>query len=381
VGTFQSFTNDEIPGSRLSSEVSRFSLYFVYLAIGMFVFTYVATVSFFLCGEKITQRLRLSYLRSVLRQNMAFFDVLGSGTVTTSLTSDVNLVHDALSAKVSLTLTAAATCVTAVIITFIMYWKLALVLVAGTVITMTLINVIGTRFAVRFNRRALDATAKSNAIAEETLQSRKHVAAFGIQKELGNKYADYLRQAKGHSLRARAAVASTIAGFMGVMYLSSGLSFWQGSRFLVLGEISASHVVTCSMAVLISALTIGKVAPNAQAFVSGISGASRLLESIRRGSPLDPLSSTGQIPQQVQGQIELKGVRLVYPSRPDKLALRGVDIVFPAGKKTAVIGPSGCGKSSIVGLIERFYSPISGSICKAFLHMLELTFRSSITSS
>ena len=371
VGTFQSFSNGELDSYQLSTEVARFSLYFVYLAIGMFMFTYTATAIFFLCGENITRRLRLSYLRTVLRQNMAFFDILGSGTVTTSLTSDVNLVLDALSAKISLTLTAVATCATALIITFIMYWKLALVLFASTVITMTLANSLGTKFAVHYNRNALNAAAESNAIAEEALQSHKHVAAFGIQQDLEYKYAKRLRQAQAYSLRARTAVAAMIAVFMGVMYLSSGLSFWQGSRFLISGEISASSIVTCSMAVLISALTIGKVAPNAQAFVSGISAASRLLESISRKSPIDSMDASGEKPKQVEGRIELNRVQLVYPSRPEKLALRGVDIVFPAGKTTAVIGVSGCGKSSIIGLIERFYIPLSGSVCKKSALRLE----------
>lgn len=362
VKTFQRFSNGDIQGPELSSQVARFSLYFVYLAIAMFTFIYAATVIFFLCGEAITRRLRLAYLRAVLCQNMAFFDLLGSGTVTTNLTSDINLVHDALSAKISLTLTAAATCLTALIITFVMSWRLALVLTASTVVAMVLANSLGTRFAVRYNRRALDAAARSNAMAEEALRSYKHAAAFGIQSELETRYASHLQRARHHSLRARCVVALTMTAFMSIMYLSSGLSFWQGSRFLVAADISASSVVTCSMAVLISALTVSKVAPNAQAFVSGINGSDRLRDGVKRRSPMDPMDASGKKPSSMLGRLELKQVRLVYPSRPDKFALRDVDMVFPAGKMTAVIGASGCGKSSIVGLVERFYMPTSGSI-------------------
>lgn len=43
-------------------------------------------------GEKITQRLREKYLAAILRQNIAFFDVLGAGEITTRITSDMNLI-------------------------------------------------------------------------------------------------------------------------------------------------------------------------------------------------------------------------------------------------------------------------------------------------
>lgn len=54
-----------------------------------------------------------------MRQNIAFFDKLGAGEITTRITADTNLIQDGISEKVGLTLTAAATFVTAFVIGFI----------------------------------------------------------------------------------------------------------------------------------------------------------------------------------------------------------------------------------------------------------------------
>jgi ABC-type multidrug transport system fused ATPase/permease subunit len=55
-------------------------------------------------------------------------------------------------------------------------------------------------------------------------------------------------------------------------------------------------------------------------------------------------------------------VRFSYPSRPETEILKGVNMVFEAGKKIAVVGESGSGKSTIVNLILRLYETNSGSI-------------------
>jgi ATP-binding cassette subfamily B (MDR/TAP) protein 9 len=67
-------------------------------------------------------------------------------------------------------------------------------------------------------------------------------------------------------------------------------------------------------------------------------------------------------PLTCEGCLELEDVTFAYPSRPDKLVLRGVSIRVNAGETVAFVGPSGGGKSSIVNLLERFYEPKSGRV-------------------
>ncbi|KAJ5299174.1 P-loop containing nucleoside triphosphate hydrolase protein [Penicillium atrosanguineum] len=74
VSVFNGFENGTVEASELRSKVATFSLYYVYLSIALFVFTYVATVGFYYSGDRIARALRTAYLSAILRQNMAFFD-------------------------------------------------------------------------------------------------------------------------------------------------------------------------------------------------------------------------------------------------------------------------------------------------------------------
>lgn len=59
----------------------------------------------------------------------------------------------------------------------------------------------------------------------------------------------------------------------------------------------------------------------------------------------------------LEGEIELRNVNFAYPSKPDVMVSKNVNITVKKNQIVALVGQSGCGKSSIINLIERFYLP------------------------
>lgn len=346
---------------RFSSELDRYTLYFLYLAIGEFAMIYICTIGFIYSGEHIAQKIREQYLAAILRQNIAFFDKLGAGEITTRITADTNLVQDGISEKVALTLTAVATFVTAFIIGFIKYWKLTLIL-SSTVFAIVVIMGGGSSFIVKYNKQSLESYALGGTIAEEVISSIRNATAFSTQDKLARQYDRHLVEAEKWGLKLKTVLAIMIGGMMTVIYLNYGLSFWQGSRYLVAGEMDLSDVLTIMLAIMIGAFSLGNVAPNAQAFTTSVAAAGKIFNTIDRVSPLDPKSDNGLTLEHVQGTVELKDVKHIYPSRAEVVVMKDVNLIVPAGKTTALVGASGSGKSTIIGLVERFYDPVGGHL-------------------
>ncbi|KAH7172145.1 P-loop containing nucleoside triphosphate hydrolase protein [Fusarium sp. MPI-SDFR-AT-0072] len=347
-GVFQDFfVNRTLSSSAFNDKLVEFVLYFVYLGIGEFIVVYISTVGFIWTGEHIAGKIRSHYLESCLRQNIGFFDQIGAGEVVTRITSDTNLIQDGISEKVSLTLAAVATFVSAFIIGFIKYWKLTLILFS-TVIAL-LINMGG-------------AYAHGGSLADEVISSIRNAVAFGTQERLARQYDAHLKNAEYFGFRVKGAVACMIAGMMLVLYLNYGLAFWQGSKMLVDGETSLSNILTILMAVMIGAFNLGNVAPNIQAFTNAVAAAAKIFNTIDRVSPLDSSSNEGEKLENIQGSIRLSKIKHIYPSRPEVTVMDDVSLEIPAGKVTALVGASGSGKSTIVGLVERFYDPVQGTV-------------------
>ncbi|CAI4215931.1 unnamed protein product [Parascedosporium putredinis] len=322
----------------LAGTVNRLTLYFVYLAIGQFATIYIATVGFNYVGEHITAKVRENYLAGVLRQNMAYFDLLGAGEITTRITADTNLLQDGISGKVALTLQGIATFVTAYIISYVRFWKLALIL-TSTVVAIVLTGGALGRLSIRWTKLSLASYARGGSLVEEVFSSiRNTIAAV--------------------------TTTATVGFMMCYIYLSYALAFWLGSKYVANGECSLSDVLTILLAIIMGAFALGNLAPNMQAFATAIAAASKIYSTIDRPSPLDPSDEKGiKIDRsELKGRVEFRQVKLVYPSRAHVVALDSVSFDAHPNETTALVGVSGSGKSSVVGLLERFYEPLEGEI-------------------
>ena len=75
----------------------------------------------------------------------------------------------------------------------------------------------------------------------------------------------------------------------------------------------------------------------------------------------DDVETSGNYrPASVRGDFQLHNVEFTYPGGTH--AIRDLSMRIPAGKTTALVGLSGAGKSTIVNLLDKFYSPDSGSL-------------------
>lgn len=78
-------------------------------------------------------------------------------------------------------------------------------------------------------------------------------------------------------------------------------------------------------------------------------------------APREERTGSDLAPGNLRGDIEFRCVTFRYrPDAPE--VLRNIDLEIRAGETIGIVGPSGSGKSTIAKLIQRFYSPTSGSI-------------------
>ncbi|GAA5978101.1 hypothetical protein JCM11641_006626 [Rhodosporidiobolus odoratus] len=356
-------TPEELQAAKdhLFSEVNKDVLVLVYIGIATFVATYVYMATWIISGERATRRIRERYLAAILRQNIAFFDKLGPGEITTRIDVDTHLVQEGISDKVPISVQFIAIFFAGFVIALIRNWRLALIM-SSIIPCIGIAGAFMNKFISKYKQQQLEATGKGATLAEEVIASVRSAHAFGTQGMLAKLYDWRNQETLGVGLISARFNGLGLGVFFFIIYSSYGLAFWEGSRLILQGHANSGEIVNVFFSVLIAAFSLAQLPPNLQSMAFAQGAATEIFNTIDRVPSIDSASTEGLKPEKVSGHIELKDVHFIYPSRPSVKVLHGFNGIFPEGKTTALVGGSGSGKSTIIGILERFYDPVEGSV-------------------
>ncbi|PGH13035.1 hypothetical protein AJ79_03872 [Helicocarpus griseus UAMH5409] len=363
-----SCSSDATAGPSYQAQVNDKVLKVVYIGIAYFVLVYIYVASWNLFGERLAQRLRERYFKSLLRQDASFFDDMPAGEAASRLTGDITTIQQGTSEKVGVVLNSVSFFITAYIIAFIKDAKLG-----GELVSLTpaylLMSLVGGHYTQKYAAAMLANVAGASSVAMESLSNTTVVHAFSANAQLESKFADLLGKAKVAGIRKALSVAVQAGLLFFIAYSANALAFWQGSRTIAdavaSGDAGSSVGTTYTVIFILvdASLILSQVAPFVQVFDAAGVAFEKLEKDINRESKIDGTAEdVGMTLPDASGNVELKNVSFAFPSRPDKTVLQGVSISCPAGKHTAIVGLSGSGKSTVAGLITRLYDPADGEV-------------------
>ena len=310
-------------------------------------------------GERIVARLRDAVYRSLMRQEVAFFDARKTGELTSRLASDTTVLQSTVSANVSMVMRNAVQVLGALAMLFYTSPSLTLTMLA-VVPPVALGAVAYGRRVRRLSREVQDALAKASEVAEESLSGIRTVRSFAAEElEVQRYHAAVDRSFDLARRRARLAasfmsVASTAA------YSSIALVLWRGGRMVIDKALTQGDLVSFFFYTMTVAFSLGALSELWADFMRASGAAQRVFELLDR-QPAIEAAGGDQLPA-VSGRVALEEVSFRYPTRPDVGVLSSVSLEIRPGESVAIVGPSGAGKSTIAALLGRLYDPDGGRV-------------------
>ncbi|KAM3299663.1 hypothetical protein ACQJBY_040927 [Aegilops geniculata] len=337
-------------------------LEFVYLAIGTWPACFLQISCWTVTGERQAARFRSLYLKSVLRQDMAFFDTeMKGGQVVFGTSADTILIQDAIGEKVGKFLQLLTTFIGGFTVAFIKGWLLTLVMLS-TIPPLIVAAAIVSKMLSKVSSEGLASYIDAGNIVEQTIGSIRTVVSFNGEKKAMDQYNNLIKKAYKGTIK-EGAIQGFGLGFLSLVYFSSfGLIVWYGSKLTLDRGYSGADVMNILFAVLVGARALGDATPCIASFDEGRVAAYRLFTTINRKPEIDYDDTTGVVLEDIKGDVELRDVSFSYPSRPEQLIFDGFSMHVSSGTTMAIVGESGSGKTTVINLVERFYDPQAGEV-------------------
>ncbi|KAI8546885.1 hypothetical protein RHMOL_Rhmol07G0154000 [Rhododendron molle] len=216
---------------------------------------------------------------------------------------------------------------------------------------------------------------EAGEIAEEVIGNVRTIQAFAGEERALRAYRTALLSTYQYGKKAGLAKGLGLGTLHCVLFLSWSLLVWFTSIVVHKNIADGGESFTTMLNVVISGLSLGQAAPDISAFIRAKTAAYPIFEMIERNTISQTSSKNGRKLDNIEGHIQFTDVCFSYPSRPDVIIFNKLNLDIPSGKVVALVGASGSGKSTVISLIERFYEPLSGQILLDGTDILQLDLK------
>lgn len=302
-------------------------------------------------------------LRSALFKKINSFsytdlDTVGTSTLITRLTGDINQVQTGVNLALRLLLRSPFIVFGAMVMAFTVDVKSALIFLAS--IPVLAVIVVAIMYATVPMYKKVQAKAdKLTLNTRESLKGVRVIRAFRQESEEINKFEE-----TNNSLTALQRLVGKISALMNpltyiVVNTAVILIIYVGGHRVYNGTLTQGEIVALYNYMSQILVELVKLATMIMTVNKALASSSRVDAVLNHENFIEPLSANEKIKS--TSAVEFKNVSFKYNGAGEE-SLTNINFTAEKGEKIGIIGATGSGKSTLVNLIPLFYGATSGTV-------------------
>ncbi len=315
-----------------------------------------------LCNNRLTfgmvRDIRKDAFATISKLPLKYLDKHPVGDLVSRVITDVDTFADGLLMGFTQLFTGVATILGTLIIMLVLDFRIALVVVLVTPVSLFVASFIAKRTYSMFQVQS-STRGEQTALIDEMIGQQKIVQAFSYEKRAKERFEEVNERLRSSSLQA-------------VFYSSlvnPSTRFVNSLVYAGVGLVGALTVISGGLTVGLLSSFLSYANQYTKPFneISGVltelqnalACAARVFALIEE-APESADQDLEHIPDPVKGNVTFENVSFSYTE--DRKLIEDLNLAVSSGQRIAIVGPTGCGKTTVINLLMRFYDPVSGSI-------------------
>lgn len=315
------------------------------------------------CTNKITflsvRDLRMAAFDKLIQVPLRYIDGISHGNIMNTMINDIDQISDGLLQGFAQLFTGVITIVGTLVIMLLVNFKIALIVIIMTPLSMVVASFISKRTYNKFKEQS-SIRGELGGYIEEVIGNQKVVTAFCYEERAQEKFEEI-----NHRLYD--------CGVMAQFYSSLTnpcTRFLNGLVYAVVAIIGALSVIGGAFSVgqLSSFLTYANQYTKPFNEISGViaelqsafASARRVFTLLDQEIEVDVEEQEGSTNKTTVGKVDLDKVSFSY--NKEVSLIEDWSLAVKPGQRIAIVGPTGCGKTTVINLLMRFYDVDGGSI-------------------
>ncbi len=307
---------------------------------------------------RVTKDIRCEAFSHIQQLPLSYLDAHPHGDIVSRTVSDVDTFADGLLMGFTQLFTGVMTIAGTLVIMLTISWKIALVVICITPVSLLVANFIAGRTYSMFKLQN-EIKGKQTAMIDETVGQMKVVQAFGHEDESLEAFRQVNDQLEKASLRAIffSSITNPATRFVNsLVYAGVGLV---GALVAISGGLTVGALTSFLNYANQYTKPFNEISGVITELQNALACAGRVFELIEAPART-PDPDQPQKPEEVKGNMEIKDLSFSYVR--SKPLIEELNLQVKAGQRIAIVGPTGCGKTTFINLLMRFYDPQEGEI-------------------
>ncbi len=312
---------------------------------------------------QVVRDMRNDAFKKLERLPVSYIDSHAKGDIVSRIISDVDHFADGLLLGFTHLFTGILTIVGTLVFMITISWKIALVVVILTPLSLFIAKFIGTKTHDMFTLRS-KTTGEQTAHIDETIGNQKVVLAFSREDESIENFEEINSRLEKASLQAiffSSLVNPTTRFVNNVVYAAVALT----GAFTAIATAGTSVPFTVGQLSCLLSYTnqytkpFNEISGVITEFQNALASAARIFELMEEQDEI-PDAPDALVLTESKGDVTMNNVSFSYD--PEKKLIENLSVSVKSGNRIAIVGPTGCGKTTLINLLMRFYDVCGGEI-------------------